>query len=300
MRGFVIGLGSVWLGLFFSATAGEIAYGLAEEPGDRPWYLVLLWAGCAVTLVLLLIAAAIWLVTSLRRYVNAVTIQDDIRCAVWTLEKQVKVTAWFHDRGGAKGYKATCRVHFGGHCIHSSEPEIGGTYAGRRSLQNADPFMIEFLWRDVEIVDPAEARVLIEIIPEGWAGARKQKSKTVQSTVIDRRDAPNPPSAADARACQIGTLTVFMSEGFNLKDEIRELVNKWDEKYADRARGWEQRALVYLDRELPAYSGTFRLDNVIQQWQPGACFEVATWGNFMDRRLAAIDRIVTELRSLAG
>ena len=137
------------------------------------------------------------------------------------------------------------------------------------------------------------------LLPNLQVGARKQKSTTAQTTIIDRRIAPNPPSATDARVRQIGTLTVFMSEGFNLKDEIRGLVDKWDEKYVDRARDWEQRVLAYLDGELPAYSGSFRLDNMVQQWQPGARLEVANWGNFMDRRLAAIDRIVTELRSPA-
>jgi hypothetical protein len=118
----------------------------------------------------------------------------------------------------------------------------------------------------------------------------------VKTTAAPGRIAEGP--AADARAREIGTLTVFMNEGFNLRDKIRGLVDKWDEKYANRARAWEQRVLTYLDRQLPAYSGTFRRDDVVQQWQPGACFEVATWGNFMDRRLAAIDRVVSELRGL--
>lgn len=106
---------------------------------------------------------------------------------------------------------------------------------------------------------------------------------------------------ARKRRAQIQQLNAWMNSGYHLRDQIRRqpslLIAVALPSVSEQAREWEMEVYADLQRELPEFAGRFRSDKTdkVEVFQPNASFEAATWGNFMDRRLDTLVKIVDEL-----
>jgi hypothetical protein len=82
-----------------------------------------------------------------------------------------------------------------------------------------------------------------------------------------------------------------------IRDEIRASGTIWLPRFEKAARDWETNTHAILKEEVPGEAEQFMVDYVPggQQYQPDAHPEVANWGNFMDRRLAALAEIIRKL-----
>jgi len=99
----------------------------------------------------------------------------------------------------------------------------------------------------------------------------------------------------------IKEITEMTREGRELKDEIRNGA-AWSDKYATRATSWEQRVRGWLGDNRPEDEESFLIDSpeAIQGWQPTETgpkdFKSATLANTLDRRLAALNKIMVAVR----
>jgi hypothetical protein len=236
------GLGSIFLILLVGAIGAQIQYDTSNADADMPVYLVGLWIAVGVALALMIIAGATWLRITVRRYLRSVEILDDWRCTVWTIERQVEVTLFVRDnnRDDASYKYARCRVHFGDQCIHSREPDIGGTYMTRRGLNGPlDPLMIKFNWRNVDIVDPSKASVFFEIVPANWKGARKRATKHLSPNIIDRSE---PKSPREAKIQHLADQLLASADradqkkAARIKEDFRELTQAFTDGTAVRTK----------------------------------------------------------------
>jgi hypothetical protein len=91
-------------------------------------------------------------------------------------------------------------------------------------------------------------------------------------------------------------LLELQRRGRLLRDRILGLGQRWIPSYGYEADDWRDEVHAYLHRHLPLYAEQFLVDeHAGEVRQPNACFEVQTYGNFMDRRLRKLDGIVHSL-----
>jgi hypothetical protein len=181
-----MGKASVWFGtqaiLFFIGAAAA-----AAQDGSR--YVIVLWAGAAISTVVFAVLGSAYVLLRANRYLKAVRFADDWRCNYWGVQQQMKVTLWFVDKSDAVSYDASCWVQLGQEIIRiDDEVDWGGTYAGRRRFYSGKegPVMAEFLKNGVRLESPDEVTVTARIKPSGWwKGAAAQKTRTVRVHVVN-------------------------------------------------------------------------------------------------------------------
>ncbi len=180
------GSGSAALLVFVAAAS------VASQAQGSPWYLVVLWVGCAIfsaAFVVLLIASG---VQATYRYTHAIQFVDiDWRCHFWERQGGMKVTVWFHDRSGASQYRANCRAQVGQTVVNLDEVTLGGSYFNKAGITQGGgdmPIMAEFVNRDVklgEIGDVTHATIALSLQPMGFKGCRTTKVKRIPLQVVN-------------------------------------------------------------------------------------------------------------------
>ena len=84
---------------------------------------------------------------------------------------------------------------------------------------------------------------------------------------------------------QQSVLLEFQRRGRLLRDRILGLGQRWIPAYGYEADDWRDEVHGYLHHHLPLYAEQFLVDeHAGEVRQLNACFEVQTYGNFMDRR----------------
>lgn len=234
------GLFGVFLVLLVAAIGAHVAYDTANAGEEFPTFLVALWSVVGAVLALTVISGGIWLFRFGRKWLRSVEILDDWRCTIWTAERRVGITLWVRDCTGAAGYDyARCQVHFGNEQIRSNSPDIGGAYMSQLATLRADAnvYMVEFRWSDVDIADPSKARIYFEIKPAHWKGLSKHATKTITPRLIERTmTAPKSRIARIVAELGASADRAAQKKATSIEEDVKTLVQAYDDGTAVRTK----------------------------------------------------------------
>ena len=169
--------GGLAIGAFYTYT--QVA------PQVSPWYVPTLLIASIVFGVLFLVTGSIYMWSLTVRHLNPLDILDDVQCAYWPKEKQIKVTLWFCDYYNSLNLKLSCVAQFGKQIVNVTDRvDLDGMYIGNTMCSKGRKRMIEFFKDKVEITEMNKAKISVSIKPSGlWR--KKLKDKEVSVSVVN-------------------------------------------------------------------------------------------------------------------